>query len=76
MPAPHAPIVAMPPSIVHGTADPIFPLKHGELLAEAVEGAELLRLEGGGDEVHPEDWDEITSAIDPHIGASHPSKLP
>lgn len=50
--------------IVHGTADPIFPVEHGELLAKTVKGAELLRLEGGGHEIHPDDWDAIVSAID------------
>lgn len=55
--------------IIHGTADPIFPVEHGELLAETVEGAKLLRLKGGGHEIHPEDWDEIIAAIDAHTGA-------
>ncbi|MBA8880769.1 alpha/beta fold hydrolase [Phyllobacterium myrsinacearum] len=68
--------LAAPLLIVHGTADPIFPVEHGELLAETVEGAELLRLEGGGHEIHPQDWVEIISAIGAHTGAWHPSKLP
>lgn len=50
--------------VIHGTADPIFPIEHGELLAETVEGAELLRLEGGGHEIHPGDWKTILSAIE------------
>lgn len=53
--------------VIHGTADPIFPIEHGELLAETVEGAELLRLEGGGHEIHPGDWKTILSAIDTQI---------
>ena len=61
-------VLAAPLLIVHGTADPIFPVEHGELLAKTVEGAKLLRLEGGGHEIHPEDWDEIISAIDAHTG--------
>ena len=29
--------------VIHGTADPIFPVEHGEALAEAVAGAKILR---------------------------------
>ncbi|WP_047460999.1 alpha/beta fold hydrolase [Rhizobium rhizogenes] len=60
--------LAAPFLIVHGTADPIFPIEHGELLAETVEGAKFLRLEGGGHEIHPGDWDEIIAAIAAHAG--------
>ncbi|WP_105385363.1 alpha/beta fold hydrolase [Neorhizobium alkalisoli] len=61
--------LAVPLLVVHGTADPIFPIEHGELLAEIVEGAGFLRLEGGGHEIHREDWDEIVSSMDVHTGA-------
>ncbi|MCJ9690654.1 MULTISPECIES: alpha/beta fold hydrolase [Rhizobium] len=54
--------------VIHGTADPIYPVEHGELLARTVKGAKLVRLEGGGHEMHPEDWQEIISAIDAHCG--------
>lgn len=55
--------------VIHGTADPIFPVEHGALLAETVDGAKLVRLEGGGHEMHPEDWGVILSAINTHTGA-------
>jgi pimeloyl-ACP methyl ester carboxylesterase len=58
--------LATPLLVVHGTADPIFPVEHGELLAQTVKGAELLRLEGGGHEIHPDDWGPIISAISAH----------
>ncbi|HEX8045762.1 alpha/beta fold hydrolase [Rhizobium sp.] len=61
--------LAAPLLIIHGTADPIFPVEHGELLAETVEGAKLLRLKDGGHEIHPGDWDEIIAGIDAHTGA-------
>ena len=32
-------------------------------LAEAVAGARLVRIEGGGHELHPDDWAEIVAAI-------------
>ena len=63
--------LAAPLLIIHGTADPIVPAEHGELLAKTAEGAKLLRLAGGGHEIHPEDWDEIIAAIDAPTGAQH-----
>ncbi len=53
--------------VIHGTSDPIFPVEHGEMLAKAVTGAKLLRIEGGGHELHPRDWPAISAAIVTHI---------
>jgi pimeloyl-ACP methyl ester carboxylesterase len=52
--------------VIHGTADPIFPIEHGVALAEAVDGARLVRLEGGGHELHRNDWAEIIASIVEH----------
>lgn len=52
--------------VIHGTADPIFSLDHGTLLADTVAGARLLKIEGGGHELHPGDWPEIIAAIAEH----------
>ena len=52
--------------VIHGTADPIYPIEHGIALSEAVRGARLVRLEGGGHELHPIDWDTIIGAIVEH----------
>jgi pimeloyl-ACP methyl ester carboxylesterase len=52
--------------VIHGTADPIYPIEHGAALAEAVESARLLRVEGGGHELHEADWDKIIGAIVQH----------
>jgi pimeloyl-ACP methyl ester carboxylesterase len=62
--------MAAPLLVIHGTADPIFPVEHGEALAEAVTGANLIRIEGGGHELHPDDWAEISAAIAAHIQAN------
>ncbi|EJC83624.1 putative hydrolase or acyltransferase of alpha/beta superfamily [Rhizobium leguminosarum bv. trifolii WSM2297] len=59
--------LAAPLLVIHGTADPIYPVEHGELLARTVKGAKLVRLEGGGHEIHPNDWEAIISAIDAHL---------
>ena len=55
--------------VIHGTTDPIFPVEHGEALAEAVAGAKILRIAGGGHELHPDDWTMISSAIVGHTQA-------
>ena len=52
--------------VIHGTADPIFPVDHGIALCEAVAGAKLVRLEGGGHELHPAHYDTIIAAITRH----------
>jgi pimeloyl-ACP methyl ester carboxylesterase len=58
--------VQAPLLVIHGTADPIFPIEHGEALARAVPGASLVRLDGGGHELHEADWDTIITAIVSH----------
>ncbi|TIM21498.1 MAG: alpha/beta hydrolase, partial [Mesorhizobium sp.] len=56
----------VPLLVIHGTEDPIFPIEHGAALAEAVAGARLVRIEGGGHELHPDDWTVIVDAIVAH----------
>jgi pimeloyl-ACP methyl ester carboxylesterase len=56
---------------VHGTADPLFPLRHGEVLAEAIPDARLLVVEGMGHQVPPPStWDLVVSALLDHTGQS------
>lgn len=54
--------------VIHGTADPLFPVEHGAALAAEVPGARLVAIEGGGHELHRSDWDEIIEAITEHTG--------
>lgn len=49
--------------VIHGTADPIFPVEHGEALAKAVAGARLVRLDGGGHELNEAHWPRIVAAM-------------
>ena len=49
--------------VIHGSTDPLFPIEHGEALAKAVPGARLVRIEGGGHELHRNDWPQIVEAI-------------
>jgi len=67
---PRAPLasIAVPTLVIHGTADPMFPLEHGQALAEEIPGAELLTLEGAGHGVDRADWETIVRAILDHTG--------
>ncbi len=62
---PNAPLssIAVPTLVIHGTADPMFPLGHGQALAEEIPGARLLTLEGAGHGVDRADWETIVRAI-------------
>jgi pimeloyl-ACP methyl ester carboxylesterase len=44
----------------------MFPLEHGEALAEEIPGARLLPLEGAGHGVVRADWETLTRAILDH----------
>jgi pimeloyl-ACP methyl ester carboxylesterase len=58
--------ISVPTLVIHGTADPMFPVGHGEALAEEIPGARLLRLEGAGHGVDRADWETIIRAILEH----------
>ncbi|MGL4960043.1 MAG: alpha/beta fold hydrolase [Inquilinus sp.] len=55
--------------VIHGTADPIFPVEHGAALAGIVPGTRLVRIDGGGHELHPADWETYLTAIAEHTAA-------
>lgn len=65
--------LSVPLLVIHGTADPIFPIEHGQAIARAVKGATLLPLEGVGHELHRASWDEIIAAIVAHTTEGGPS---
>src|SRR5919201_6212115 len=67
---PSAPLtsISMPTLVIHGTADPMFPLEHGQALANEIPGARLVPLEGSGHGVERADWDTIVCAILAHMG--------
>lgn len=62
--------IAAPTLVLHGTADPMFPIEHGEALAREIPGARLLRLEGAGHGVDRADWETIAGAILTHTAGS------
>jgi pimeloyl-ACP methyl ester carboxylesterase len=58
--------ISAPTLVIHGSADPMFPLEHGEALADEIPGATLLRLEGAGHGIYLADWEAIVEAILEH----------
>jgi pimeloyl-ACP methyl ester carboxylesterase len=61
--------IDIPTLVIHGTADPMFPLAHGEALAEEIHGAQLLPLDGAGHGVERRDWERIARGILAHTTA-------
>ena len=62
---PSAPLssISVPTLVIHGTADPMFPLEHGQALADEIPGARLLPLDGAGHGVERGDWETIARAV-------------
>lgn len=58
--------IKVPLLVIHGTSDPIFPVEHGAALAGVVASGRLVRIEGGGHELHPDDWGTIVAALVAH----------
>ena len=58
--------IAVSTLVIHGTADPAFPIEHGQALVDAIPAAELLVLKGAGHGVVRADWETIASAIVRH----------
>jgi pimeloyl-ACP methyl ester carboxylesterase len=55
--------LTMPALVVHGELDPFFPLAHGEALAAAIPGAELLVMAGVGHDVPRPIWPVFVDAL-------------
>ena len=62
--------VEVPTLVIHGTADPMFPLEHGEALAREIPGARLLALEDAGHGVDRADWAAIGRGILEHTASA------
>ncbi|MFG2712481.1 alpha/beta fold hydrolase [Streptomyces goshikiensis] len=62
---PRAPLasIAVPTLVIHGSADPLFPLAHGEALAEELPEGRLLVLEDAGHGVERADWATVVPAV-------------
>jgi pimeloyl-ACP methyl ester carboxylesterase len=62
--------IEAPTLVIHGTADPMFPLEHGKVLADEIPGARLMVLDGAGHGLFRPDWDRVASAILEHTAAA------
>ncbi len=62
--------ITAPTLVIHGTADPMFPLGHGQALAEEIPGARLVVLEGAGHGVYRDDWEPIVREVLSHTERS------
>lgn len=57
----------LPTLVLHGTADPMFPMAHGRALADAISGARLIELHNVGHQPPPPDtWDLVVDALLEH----------
>lgn len=61
--------IGVPTLVIHGTADPLFPIGHGEALVTEIPEASLLRLEGAGHGLVRDDWEVVVHAIAGHTAA-------
>jgi pimeloyl-ACP methyl ester carboxylesterase len=56
--------IDVPALVIHGTADPMFPLPHGEALAREIPNARLVTVEGMGHEYPPRPaWDVVIGEL-------------
>lgn len=63
--------ITAPTLVLHGTADPLFPIGHGAALAREIPGARLVPLEGvGHQQPPPQLWDLAVTAILDHTACA------
>ena len=56
--------ITLPTLVVHGSDDPLFPLPHGEALADIIPGARLVVVPGMGHQFPPPPtWPQIVGAL-------------
>jgi pimeloyl-ACP methyl ester carboxylesterase len=63
---PHLPTVRVPTLVIHGSRDPMFPLRAGRRLAELIPNATWLPITGMGHDLPEPLWPTLVSAIARH----------
>lgn len=56
-------LTSLPSIVVHGSADPLFPLAHGEALAEALDAPLIVLTDVGHQAPPPRTWPSLVPAI-------------
>lgn len=70
-PGPDLASITAPTLVWHGSADPLFPLPHGEALAVRIPDARLVVLDGVGHEYPPPStWGQVVAELLAHTGAA------
>ncbi|MEL0139210.1 MAG: alpha/beta hydrolase [Acidimicrobiaceae bacterium] len=59
--------IRQPTLVVHGTADPVFPIEHGRALATGIDGAVLLEVDRLGHETPAPMLDEFVPVLIEHL---------
>jgi pimeloyl-ACP methyl ester carboxylesterase len=62
--------INVPTLVIHGSADPMFPLEHGQALAAEIPGARLLTLQGAGHGLDRADRATVAAAILEHTSSA------
>jgi pimeloyl-ACP methyl ester carboxylesterase len=61
-----------PTLVIHGSADPLFPLEHGAALSQEIANARLVTLDGAGHGLQSADWETVGRAILAHTDVDGP----
>ena len=71
-PRPRGPLssIAAPTLVIHGTADPMFPIDHARALVDEIPTARLMPLDGAGHGLERADWGRVAEAILEHTGSA------
>lgn len=59
--------IALPALVIHGTADPVYPVPHAQALAERLRDAQLVLVEGLGHELPDGFVGQLLDLVDDHI---------
>lgn len=59
--------IQCPTLVLHGDADPLVPLAHGQDTSQRIAGARLVTVEGMGHDLPPEPVNQILNALIPHL---------
>ena len=59
--------IEVPALVVHGTADPVYPVPHAQALAERLPRSQLVLIEGLGHELPGGFVDQLLDLMDQHV---------